>query len=508
MKPGFVSLVGAGPGDPGLLTVKALERIREADLIIYDTLANPEHLRHARKEAQCVCVGVGFRHKKLSQDKINHKIVSAASRGQKVVRLKGGDPYLFGRGGEEALFLVEHRIPFEVVPGVTSATGCAAYAGIPLTHRDHNASVTFLTGHRAEEEGLDAIDWRRIASLEGTIVIYMGFYNLQKIAERLMQHGMDANTPVAVVEWGTLPRQKSCDAVLRTIAGEVQQRLFKAPCIIVIGDVVRLREKLNWFEKLPLFGKRVLVLRPADKLSLISEKFRVLGAGVVEWPVIEIQKKPDAKALDRALKQLSSYDWLVFTSTYGVEAFFDRLRSLGKDARVLGRVRVASVGSETSEALLKNGVRADLRPAAFETRAITRAFKKRGSLKGKHFLLLRTDIAPKELENDLRRLGAVPHRVTAYRTVPAKISKSLVKELLKDPVDFAAFTSSSTVTSFVRALGTKNAKVLSKKVRFASIGPVTSRTLRKQGLHVTCEAKIFNTDGLVDAVKKQAGRSL
>ncbi len=498
---GFVSLVGAGPGDPELLTVKALRRLREADIVIYDTLANPEHLRHMKKGAKALCVGRGFRHKKVSQDKINRMIVAAAARGRKVVRLKGGDPYLFGRGGEEALFLVRHGIPFEVVPGVTSATGCAAYAGIPLTHREHNASVTFLTGHRAEDASLDAVDWQRIASLEGTIVIYMGFYNLAKISEKLLSHGMRADTPTAVVEWGTLPRQRSCASTLQDIPGEVEAHGFQAPCLIIIGGVVNLRKELNWFESLPLFGKKVLVARPADKISSLADKFRALGAGVVEWPVIEIQRKPDEKALGRAISGLSSYDWIVFTSTYGVEAFFDALARRGKDSRALQGIRIAGVGSETGSALLRNGVKADLQPKNYETKALSQAFRKM-KMKGKRVLLLRTNIAPPDLEKDLRSFGAHPERVTAYRTVGVKIPKDSVKELLEKPADFVAFTSSSTVENFVRALGAKDLKRLSGRSRFASIGPVTSRTMKKKGLRVACQAKIFNTDGLVEAVRR------
>jgi uroporphyrinogen III methyltransferase/synthase len=505
MRGGFVSLVGAGPGDPGLLTIKALERIRQADLIIYDTLANPEHLRQARPGVHRVCVGRGFRYKKWSQKKINRLILEAAGRGEKVVRLKGGDPYLFGRGGEEALFLVEHHVPFEVVPGVTSATGCAAYAGIPLTHRDHNASVTFLTGHRAHDENLDTIDWRKIVSLQGTLVIYMGFYHLKKIAERLIGYGMDATTPVAVVEWATLPWQKSCDGPLHKIAEIVKKNSLRAPCIIVIGAVVKLRDRLNWFEKLPLFGRRILVMRPAEKISALTDKFRTLGAWVIECPTIEIRKTPDFKALDRALRQLSKYDWILFTSTYGVEAFFERLeKNHGKDARALSTAQVASVGSETSACLLKRGIHPDLEPSAFETAALIEALKKRGPLNGKRLLLPRTNIAPKELERELKRLGAIPDRVTAYRTASVKASKNSICALIETPMDFVVFTSSSSVNHFVNSLGLARAKIMAKKSCFASIGPVTSRTLREHGLRPACQAKIYNIDGLVDAVRKYA----
>ena len=501
---GLVSLIGAGPGDPGLLTVKALQRLREADLIIYDTLANPEHLKHAKPGARSHCVGPGFRYKKLSQEKINRLILQEAKKGKHVLRLKGGDPYLFGRGGEEALFLVAHKIPFEVIPGVTSATGCAAYAGIPLTHRDHNASVTFLTGHRAHDKDLDTIDWNKIASLKGALAVYMGFYNLEKIAVHLLSGGMSRRTPVAVVEWGTLPRQRSCEGTLADIARRVRDAGLKAPCMIFIGDVVRLRTQLNWFERLPLFSKKVVITRMREKADTFAEKFRQLGARVIEFPVIEIVKKADTVSLDRALRSLSDYDWLCFTSAYGVQAFFERLQALGKDARALGGLKIACVGPQTNNALQNYGVKADLQPARFETSALAQEFKKKGLGRGKLFLLPRADIAPNELEKALQKCGARTHRVAVYQTRPTRIPKGKVKELLRLEPDFVTFTSASTVDHFVRAVGLQNVRRLGKKTIFASIGPVTSRALKKYGLKTRCQARTFDTEGLVAAVQRTA----
>ena len=506
---GKVYLVGAGPGDPGLLTVKAARLVREADLIVYDYLANPDHLRHAKPEAVKICVGKGFRHHRISQERINRLIIASARKGQKVLRLKGGDPYLFGRGGEEALYLRRHRIPFEVVPGVTSATAFGAYAGIPLTHREHNSSVTFLTGHRAHDKNLDSVDWDKIVALNGTIVIYMGFYNLGKIIQRLLAAGLPPAAKIAVVQWGTLPRQKSCEGTLKDIEKLVARKGFGAPSIIIVGDVVALKNKLDWYERLPLFGKKIVITRMRDKAGVLREKLNELGAEVLEFPTIEIGALSDYSEMDDAIANVSDFDWLIFTSAYGVEAFFDRLGQKHKrDARWLGGVKIASVGSETSTALAKRGVSSDLQPKRFETEALLKEFKARFlSLKGKKMLLVRTNIAPPQLEEGLKKMGAGVRRVTGYLTrFPRSVPAALAKELLSGKVHFVTFTSSSTVSHFVKIMGLKTVRKIAKSARFASIGPVTSRTLRSYGLGPSCEAKVFTIDGLVEALRRHSER--
>ncbi len=506
---GKVSLVGSGPGDPGLLTLKAAHCIQEADLIVYDTLANPEHLKHARHGCLCLCVGRRFRYHPFSQKKINRMILRAARRGQKVVRLKGGDPYLFGRGGEEALYLHRHKIPFEVIPGVTSATACAAYAGIPLTHRKHNASVTFLTGHRAHDENLDSVPWNKIAALNGTIVIYMGFYNLAKIAQRLMHAGMPATTPICVIEWGTLPRQRSCDGVLSNIAQKVKKKGMNAPAILIVGEVVPLRKKLGWYERLPLFGKKIVVTRTRDKANTLADRIREMGGEALELPVLEIAPLSDFKEMDDALQTIARYDWLVFTSTYGVEAFFNRLRNRHrKDARALQGVHIACVGPETQKALEAKGLKVDLLPPRFETSAIVEALQSgRVPVYGKKFLLVRASLAPPELEEGLKKLGANVTRVTGYLTrIPKKVPRETLQALLRGEVDTVTFTSSSTVDHFVKILTPASVKKISKRIRFASIGPVTSHTLKKYGLKPHCQAKVFTIDGLVEAICRSAGK--
>lgn len=504
---GKVYLVGAGPGDPGLLTLKAKRLLEEADLIVYDYLANPEHLRHAKPGARTICVGKRFRYHRFSQDKINRLIIDAAQKNRVVVRLKGGDPYLFGRGGEEALYLFKHRVPFEVVPGISSATGCAAYAGIPLTHRVVSGSVTFLTGHRADDDNLDTLDWEKLVGLRGTLVIYMGFYNLAKIAKKLVEKGMPAGTKISVIEWGTLPRQRSCDGTLATIARAVKAKGLKAPCMIVIGGVVSLRRELNWFERLPLFGQKILVTRTRERSGAMREKLAREGAEVIEFPTIEIKPAP-AGPIDAAIRALKNFDWVVFTSVHGVEAFFARLKALGRDARAFGPARIAAVGPETAKSLSGCGVSADLIPARFETEALVQIFKQKFKrLDGQKILLLRTDIAPPALEDGLKRLGAEIERVTAYTTrLPKSVPTDIKRRLLGGDIDWVTFTSASTADHFVRMLGKPAVKSIARRARLASIGPVTTKALRAHGLRPACQAKIFTVDGLVAAMKNKAKR--
>lgn len=497
-----VYLVGAGPGDPSLLTVKALRLIRKADLIIYDYLANPEHLRYARSDAETICVGKRFRYHKFSQNKINKLIIEKARQGKLVVRLKGGDPYLFGRGGEEALFLAERKIPFEVVPGVTSASGCAAYAGIPLTHREHNSSVTFLTGHRAHDENLDTVNWQKIISLNGTLAIYMGFYNLAKIAERLRGKGMPAGTKIAVVEWGTLPYQKSCRGTLKDIVRRVRRAKLKAPAMIYVGEVVGFAPKLAWYEKLPLFGQKIVITRSGRQSAHFRKRLENQGAQVLEFPTIAIEPVEDFRKMDAAIAHLNAYEWVVFTSVNGVRAFLGRVHESGNDARLFRNTRIASVGRETTAELRRWGLKPDLEPLRYETSALSDEFKKRfKKLDGMRILLARTQIAPPDLEYSLRKLGAETEALVAYRTVrPRKIDAKLKRLIEAGEADWITFTSSSTFEHFVKIIGPAKLKKLVRKTKFASIGPVTSRTIRRYGFKPACEARVYHTEGLADAI--------
>lgn len=492
-------MVGAGPGDPGLLTLKAKRRLEEADFVVYDYLANPAHLKHTRPSAVTVCVGKGYRHKTLSQEKLNRMIIAEARKGRRVVRLKGGDPYLFGRGGEEALVLARSGIPFEVIPGVTSAVACAAYAGIPLTFRHFNSSVTFLTGHRADSS-YEA--WEHVPK-SGTLAVYMGLYNLETVAETLIETGFPPETKAAVIEWGTLPRQRSCDGTLADIAAAARRMGIRPPAMVIVGEGVSLRKSLNWFERLPLFGKRVLITRARDKAGALADKLSEMGAEPLGLAAIETAPG-DKRAIDAAIRRLPRTDWIVFTSVTGVEAFFSRLRALGKDTRSV-TARVASVGPETSRALGDRGIRPDLEPRRYETAALAEAFRRK-NLKGKRVALFRTDIATPELERNLRKLGALVERVIAYRTRVPKDLKKALPGVLAGGFDAAAFTSGSTVDHFVRAVGRARARAWSRKAVFASIGPVTSRALRRHGLKVGCQARVFTTDGLAEALRAKWGK--
>ena len=499
---GKVYLVGAGPGDPGLLTVKADRLLRSADLIVYDYLANPRHLDRARTDAARICVGKRYRHQVYTQEKINRLILKAAKAGRQVVRLKGGDPYLFGRGGEEALFLQKHGVAFEVVPGVTSATACAAYAGVPLTHRDHNASVTFLTGHRAGDENLDSIDWQKVVSLGGTLVIYMGFYNLAVIARRLRESGMRSDAKVCVIEWGTLPRQKTCEGTLASIAGHVKRAGLGAPCIILVGDVVSLRGRLAWYERLPLFGKTVVVTRAEASNAKLTEKLSELGAEVVACPTIEIRPLASTAALDRALKDLSVLNWAVFTSPHGVRAVFGRLTARHADARAFAGVKIACIGPGTAEALALHGLQADLVPDYYFTDGLVRALKARG-VRGQTIGLFRTDIAPEALEKGLRALGAAVRTVVAYRTRrPRGVPEAAARALKKGSAHCVTFTSASTFENFIRLLGRPAAQRLARRSAFVSIGPVTTQTMRRFGFKPRKQAAVHDIDGLVKAVRE------
>lgn len=402
--------------------------------------------------------------------------------------------------------MAQHGIPFEVVPGITSAVACATYAGIPLTHRNLSSSVTFLTGHKADDGDLDTIPWESIVSLgHGTIVIYMGFYNLEKIATSLVRHGMDPRTNVAVIEWGTLPRQRSCVGTLETIAGLTREKKFIAPCIIVIGKVVSLRHELGWFESRPLFGKKIVTTRTCGQSTGLRIKLEALGAEVLEFPTIRIGPPAAWEAIDRALGALQTYDWVIFSSPNGVHTFFERLKALRLDARALAQTRVAVVGPQTAGEVQKYGVRADLIPTRFETQALLEAFQKKPSLvKNKKMLLVQAAIAKPDLERGLKKLDAAVVRLAAYRTsLPKLVSPALKTAILKGSVDAVTFTSGSTVEHFAKILGKANARSLSRKAVFASIGPVTSAALKKNKLRLGCEAKTFTIDGLIKTLAEK-----
>lgn len=484
---GIVFLVGAGPGDPSLITCKALDCIRKADLIVYDHLIGPRLLRHAKENAEKIYVGKVAGEHTLPQGEINRLTAEAAAEGKIVCRLKGGDPFIFGRGGEEAEYLAGKGIPFEVVPGVTSAIAAPAYAGIPLTHRKVASSVAFITGNEDPTKPSSTIAWNKISTGADTLVFVMGVGDLPKIAGKLIEQGRDPETPVAIIEWGTLSRQRCVEGSLSAIAAIAEKKKVKPPAIIVMGEVVKLRERLAWFEKKPLFGRRVLVTRAERQAGSTVRMIEELGGEAIEFPTIRVEPPENFAEVDAAIASLSSYDWVVFTSVNGVEAFLSRMFDLGRDVRCLGGVRICSIGPRTTEALKKWHLVPDLQPEDFSSAGIMEAFRRVGDLVGKRVLLARSDLADKTLPSGLVSLGARVKEIVCYRTVKADPDPVAIKMLLDGEIDAVTFTSASTARNFAAVLGDDLEKIPAS-VAFASIGPVTAAAARKAGLTVHVEA--------------------
>ena len=496
---GFVSIAGAGPGDPKLLTLRAKEALEQADVVVYDHLVHPKILRHA-EEAEKVYAGKkGGDPDSTPQKSIEPLLVKLAQSGKRVVRLKGGDPFVFGRGGEEALYLAKHKIPFEIIPGLTAGVAAPAYAGIPITHRGLASEVTFLTAHEDSAKANSDIHWKAVAELKGTLVLFMGVKTLPKVTKLLRRFGKKSDTPVSVIHWGTTAEQKTVTGTLQNIVKKVEEAKLTAPALTVIGKVNRLRPWIQWFERKPLFGKTVLVTRSRKQASYLSDQLENLGARVFELPTIEILPIEDFRQLDQAVRGLNRFHWLVFTSENGVEAFFKRIRTLKKDIRILSALKIAAIGPGTKFKLNSYGIEADLVPNVFTSEGLIASFKKL-KLKGKRFLLLRTNIAPDFLNDSLKKLGARVTEIPVYRTEKPKDLVHKTAELMHQyPIDFITFTSSSTAEHFFEVL--RNGRHLDAKV--ISIGPVTSKTIRNCGVKVTREAQIPTISGLVEAVLKE-----
>jgi uroporphyrinogen III methyltransferase/synthase len=500
MKKGTVYLVGAGPGDPDLITVKAVECIEQADVVIYDFLAAPKLLKYAREDAEVIYVGKKGGDHTLPQDKINELIVEKANQGLMVVRLKGGDPFVFGRGGEEAEELAQAGISFEIVPGVTSAVAAPAYAGIPLTHRRYNTSVAFITGHEDPTKEESTIDWSKLATGVGTLVFFMGVKNLPNITENLVASGRDPKTPVALVRWGTTPQQITLTGTLDTIADQAKEAGLKPPALIIVGGVVELRETLNWFEKRPLLGKTVVVTRARAQASDLVDRLSNLGAECLEVPTIRVVPPDDWGPLDAAIKNLEMYDWLIFTSVNGVSFFFERLYEKGLDVRALKDVRTAAIGPATAKRLGEFGLKSDIIPETYQAESVVDAFEKE-EMDEKRVLLPRAKEARPILPVELVKMGAVVNEVTSYQTEQASENvDELIKRLEAGSVDIVTFTSSSTVKNFRALLPDDRFESLIDKVTVASIGPITSDTARELEFKVDITAKDFTIPGLCEAI--------
>ena len=498
MKPGRVSLVGAGPGDPGLITIKGIRCLEAADVVVYDRLVDHRLLDHARPGAELIDVGKLAGRLGSRQEDINTLLVARANEGRYVVRLKGGDPFVFGRGGEECEVLHAEGIPFEVVPGVTSAIAAPAYAGIPLTHRGLASSFTVVTGSEEPGKSGPSIPWDSLAHCDGTLVVLMGWESLPRTVEALLKHGRALSTPVALVRWGSEPHQATVVGTLADIVDKAASAGLSPPVVAVIGEVVGLRDKLRWFDNLPLFGKRVLVTRTRDQAGALSALLSQRGAHAIEVPAIEIQPMADYSTLDAAISRLHGYAWVIFTSVNAAQVVFERLEELGMDARAFGPSKVAAIGPATSSSLREHGIVADFVPDAFVAEAIVAGLKERG-LESGTVLLPRADIAGDALTKGLAALGVTVEEVAAYRTVKPKDSADLIGKVLSGGVDVATFTSSSTVINLAQLLN-GNFDALSNAT-VACIGPVTASTGRELGLKVDIVALEHTMPGLVHALE-------
>ena len=502
---GKVYLIGAGPGDYRLLTLKACDCLKQADTVVYDRLADARILQYAPQDAEYIYVGKASSQHTMTQDKICQLLVDLAKEGKTVVRLKGGDPFVFGRGGEEALLLQENDLPFEIVPGVTSAISVPAYAGIPVTHRGIAASFAVVTGHEDPTKDNSDINWQQLATATDTVVFLMGVANLPKITAKLMENGRSGDTPVAIIRWGTKAQQQVWTSTVAEAAEMAKREQIKPPCIFLVGNVVKLREKLAWFDNpqlKPLFGKRILVTRSRAQASRLTAGLEDLGADCLEAPAIRIQPPADNyAALDKAIGSLADFDWIIYTSANGVEHFFSRLSEAGLDSRSLCDKKICAIGSATAQALEKHGIKADIVPKEYRAEGILSAMY--GKLKeGDKVLLPRAAEARSILPEELKRQGADVVVAPAYETVAGEADgTALAEELKNGSIDAVTFTSSSTVKNLLKLLG-DNAPELLKNVKIAAIGPITAETCKQNGLQVTVQAQEYTIDGLIQAVKE------
>lgn len=505
MNSGIVYLVGAGPGDPSLITLRGVACLHRADVVVYDYLANEQLLSHAPEGAERIYAGkIGGRHNQ-GQNEINSLLVTKAGAGKVVVRLKGGDPFVFGRGGEECEALRDAGIPFEVVPGVTAAVGASAYSGIPLTHRDITASVAFVTGQEGDNKDGSNIDWDRLSLGGGTVVFYMGVTTLRRNMQRMIEHGRSPHTPVALVRWATTACQQVLVGTLADIADQAEECGFKPPAITIVGEVVALRERLQWFEKRPLCGKKIVVTRAAEQAGEFSAKLAARGATVLECPTIRLVEPESWQLLDLAIRELPGYDWLVLTSVNAVRYFFQRLDALGLDARALAGCRICAVGPKTAAEVCSFGVKPELVPADYKAEGIVDEFS-RLDMQGSRVLFPRADKARDVIPSELKRMGAHVDSPVAYRNIfPERLLPETLFALEKRSVDCITFTSSSTVQNLAAMLGEEMMLDMLKGVVVASIGPITSKSCRDLGLKVDIEPQSYTMDALVEALEVHFG---
>ena len=496
---GKVYIIGAGPGDPGLITLRGVECLKRSDVIVYDYLVSPDILNHARGDARRIYVGKKGGDHTVTQEKLNQILVDEASEGNIVARLKGGDPFIFGRGGEEAEVLVAEGIPFEVIPGVTSAIAVPAYAGIPLTHRKFTSSVTFVTGHEDPTKKESSVDWETI-SRAGTVVFLMGVRNLDHIVDQLISHGRHPDTPAALVRWGTTPDQETVTGTLNTIVESARTRKISPPSIFVVGDVVSLRKDLDWYETKPLFGKGIVITRAKEQADDFAALLNERGARVILFPTISIVPPESYDALDQAVGSIATYDWVIFTSANGIRFFLNRFRELGRDIRDLKGIRICTIGPASASVLEEYGITVDVVPDEYISEGVVDALR-RYDMKGKRVLLPRAEIARDVIPDGLAKCGAHVDVVTAYRTVNSKIDPTELFDLIeRKKVDVITFTSPSTVSNFIDIIGSSAA--LPGYIKIACIGPVTEKAAKNAGFRVDIMHEPYIIAGLVDALEE------
>ena len=506
---GKVYLCGAGPGDPELITLKAKRVLKESDVILYDRLSNNDLLKYSSADTELFYVGKKANHHHYSQSEINNLLVKKAEEGKKICRLKGGDPFVFGRGGEEATILNDNGIDFEIIPGISSSLAVPSYAGIPVTHRNISSSFAVITGHEAANKKESSVQLEKIANSVDTLIILMGVSKLSNITERLIESGFEVTTPVSLCRWGTRVKQKTITGNLEDIVKKAAEVDFRSPAVIIIGEVVKKREELKWFENKELFGKRILVTRPAKQADKFCKILERKGAKAIRAPMIEIKEPDDFSDLDRAISNLDKYKWIVFTSVNGVEKFMNRLFINNQDCRELKGIKTVVIGKKTAQKLKEYGIKSDYMPVDYSTQGILSGIKdyaKENNLKinDSFFLLPRADIAPKTLEKGLQNMGAKVNNIEAYRNVIPKINKKYYRMLYENELDLLTFTSSSTVLNFIKGMEDYLERDINldinNEVKVACIGPVTAKTARESGIEVDIIAEEYTIDGLYKAI--------
>lgn len=508
MLKGMVFLVGAGPGDPGLLTLKGYRLIQECDTLVYDHLAHPSVLKFLRPDCELVYAGKQAGVHAMSQDDIQTLLVEKASQGKRVVRLKGGDPYLFGRGSEEALYLKRNDVPFEVVPGITAAVGAAAYSGSPLTQRDTSSTLVLVTGHEDPEKPETMVDWDNLPRTNATLCIYMGVSRLEAIVERLLKAGYDPEMPVACVEWATLGRQRVCRGKLNTIAGEAERIGLVSPAVAIIGENAAMGEELSWFESKPLQGRRLVVTRSQGQASELSEKLEALGAEVIGLPLISIEKNVNPQTAEDVFSEIASYDWLVFSSPNGVRFFFKAFFEKFEDIRSLGFLRIAAVGKSTAKEIKKFYVTTDLIPDEANADSLGEALVATDSLDSAKVLLVSGNLGRDALTRKLEEARAIVDRFEVYRTESTDLSANpTAKHFRERGADAILFTSSSGVKSFVDQAKDLVLSDEATRPKTVSIGPITSASMAQQGMPMDFQANEASLDSLIETVAENFGKT-